>query len=129
MASYVVSKHARQKLRRLLDQTIADGMEDPIDIAIRKLVMSGEVTALCTMPFLTSVRSDCVINTTMIERGQDDASAMALYLIRAYFFIGKDEAFLNAISDSLATKLTYPDYFDSMLGALRFIFSEQYRPF
>jgi len=127
--SYVVNNNSRNKIRRLLDREMAQGPSQPIDMTIRKLVNDGELTALCTLPFLTSIRPDSIFNTTMAERGQDKASEMAFFLLRSYFFVGKDEAYLKAETDELASGLADPDFMDTMLGAFRFMFSEKFRQF
>jgi GR25 family glycosyltransferase involved in LPS biosynthesis len=127
--SYVVNRNARDKIRRLLDWEMGQGINDPIDMTIRKLANTGELTAYCTLPFLTSIRPDSIYNTTMADRGQDKASEMAFYLLRSYFFVGKDEAYLKASADELASGLVDPDFMDTILGAFRFMFSERFRPF
>ena len=127
--SYVVNRNSRHKIRRLLDQEMNQGVTDPIDMTIRKLANTGQLTALCTLPFLTSIRADSIYKTTMDERGQDKASEMAFYLLRSYFFLGKDEADLKASVDELAGGLADPDFMDTVLGAFRFMFSERFRPF
>jgi len=127
--SYIVNRNSRHKIRRLLDQEMSDGVTDPIDMTIRKLVNTGQLTALCTLPFLTSIRPDSIHKTTMDERGQDKASEMAFFLLRSYFFLGKDEAYLRASVDELAGGLADPDFMDTILGAFRFMFSERFRQF
>lgn len=127
--SYVVNKNSRHKIRRLLDQEMNQGINDPIDMVIRKLANTGELTAFCTLPFLTSIRPDSIYNTTMAERGQDKASEMAFFLLRSYFFIGKDEAYLKAQVGELASGLADPEFMDTILGAFRFMFSERFRQF
>jgi GR25 family glycosyltransferase involved in LPS biosynthesis len=127
--SYLVNKNSRNKIRRLLDREMDQGPNHPIDMTIRKLVNAGELTALCTLPFLTSIRPDSIVNTTMAERGQDKASEIAFFLLRSYFFVGKDEAYLKATVDELASGLADPDFMDTILGAFRFMFSEKFRQF
>ncbi len=127
--SYVVNRNSRHKIRRLLDREMSQGISQPIDMTIRKLANTGELTAFCTLPFLTSIRPDSIYNTTMAERGQDKASEMAFFLLRSYFFVGKDEAYLKATVDELASGLADPDYMDTILGAFRFMFSDRFRQF
>jgi GR25 family glycosyltransferase involved in LPS biosynthesis len=127
--SYVVNKNSRNKIRRLLDREMSQGINDPIDMTIRKLANTGELTIYCTLPFLTSIRPDSIYKTTMDERGQDKASEMAFFLLRSYFFLGKDEAYLKASVDELAGGLADPDFMDTVLGAFRFMFSERFRQF
>ncbi len=127
--SYVVNRNSRHKIRRLLDREMAEGISAPIDMVIRKLAGAGELTAYCTLPFLTAIRADSIYNTTMAERGQDMASSMAFFLLRSYFFVGKDEAALAASVAELDSGLADPGFMDTMLGAFRFMFSERFRQF
>jgi GR25 family glycosyltransferase involved in LPS biosynthesis len=127
--SYVVNKNSRNKIRRLLDAEMSQGINDPIDMVIRRLANEGQITAYCTLPFLTSIRPDSIYNTTMAERGQDKASEIAFFLLRSYFFVGKDDAYLKATVDELAGRLADPDFMDTILGAFRFMFSERFRQF
>jgi GR25 family glycosyltransferase involved in LPS biosynthesis len=127
--SYVVNKNSRHKLRRLLDQRMNFGVAEPIDMAIRKMANAGEVTAYCVLPFLTSIRPDSIYKTTMVERGQDKSTEMAFFLLRNYFFVGKDEDYMRAAGEELAAKLDDPGFMDTILSVFRFMFSEKFVQF
>jgi hypothetical protein len=120
---------ARNKLRRLLDEEMNYGVAAPIDITFRKLAEAGKITALCTMPFLTSVRRDSFQTTTMADRGHDPDSELAFFLMRSFFFVGKDEQEISGISEELARGLPDRAHVDPLLNAFRFIFSERFRQF
>jgi len=127
--SYIVNKNSRNKIRRLLDAEMSSGISRPIDITIRKFVNSGQITALCTLPFLTSIRADSIYNTTMVDRGQDKATERAFFLLRNYFFVAKDEAYLETSVAELTSELADPGYMDTVLGVFRFMFSEKFVQF
>jgi GR25 family glycosyltransferase involved in LPS biosynthesis len=127
--SYVVNKNSRHKLRRLLDQRMNHGVSEPIDMAIRKMANAGELSAYCVLPFLTSIRPDSIYKTTMVDRGQDKSTEMAFFLLRNYFFVGKDEDYIRAAGEELAGKLDDPGFMDTILSVFRFMFSEKFVQF
>jgi GR25 family glycosyltransferase involved in LPS biosynthesis len=127
--SYVVNKNSRHKLRRLLDRGMDRGVTDPIDMAVRKLANAGELTAYCVLPFLTSIRPDSIYKTTMVDRGQDKSSEMAFFLLRNYFFVGKDEDYIRSAIEELTSGLADPGFMDTILGVFRFMFSERFVQF
>jgi GR25 family glycosyltransferase involved in LPS biosynthesis len=128
-SSYLVGRKSRRKVVDLLAEALAEGPALPIDMAIRKMVNDGRLTASCTMPFLTSIRLDSLYDSTISGRAQDAASAVAFYLLRSYFWVGKDEDDLKRVADGLAGGLQNPSYFDVALGAFKFIFSEKFATF
>jgi GR25 family glycosyltransferase involved in LPS biosynthesis len=127
--SYVINKNSRHKFRRLLDERMKYGVGEPIDMAIRKMANAGEITAYCVLPFLTSIRPDSIYKTTMVDRGQDKSTEMAFFLLRNYFFVGKDEDYMRTAGEELAAKLDDPGFMDTILSVFRFMFSEKFRQF
>ena len=127
--SYVVNRNSRHKLRRLLDAELDRGPDEPIDMVYRKLSNAGEIKVACTIPFLTSITSASLRQTTIGERGQDQASALASYLLRAYFYLGKNNDDLATIGGDLTAQLDDSGTVDPLLAAFRFFLSDRFRSF
>ncbi|HLI65262.1 MAG TPA: glycosyltransferase family 25 protein [Caulobacteraceae bacterium] len=127
--SYIVSRRARHKLRRLLEEELDAGPRQPIDMAFRRWIADGRLEGLCTMPFLTSIQADSIRNSTISDRAQDPATAFAYYLLRRFFYVAKDDAALVEAARSLSGDLADPGYMDSMLEVFRFLFSEKFVAF
>jgi hypothetical protein len=77
---------------------------EPIDMVVRRLVMSGAMTAAVTCPFLTSIdlslMADSSINDPNVANLQ---KTLLLHNIhRQAFFYGADVRSLNALMDSIS---------------------------
>ena len=117
--SYVVNPLSRHKLRRLLDQALARGPDLPIDQLLRRFVADGQLQACCILPFLTSV-----------ERDPNAAQpALALHLMRDFFFVARDEAASAASARTLAGETADPHRTDPLEVVFRFLLSEEFTPF
>ena len=127
--SYIVNRDSRHKIRRLLEEELEAGPAQPIDMCLRRWIAGGQLRALCTMPFLTSIRPESIQNSTIIGRHQNPATAFAYYLMRSFFYVAKDEASLIEQARSLTADLPDPGYIDSLLEVFRFLFSERFVQF
>jgi hypothetical protein len=128
-SSYIVRSDARAGLLRLMEAELAAGPTMPVDIFYNRIVRDGHVTALCTLPFLTTVNPAEMIATTIDGRGQNARSNVALFLLRNYFFVDKDEAAVDALRRELTHDLDDPHYIDTLLDVFKFIFSENFVAF
>jgi GR25 family glycosyltransferase involved in LPS biosynthesis len=130
--SYIVNRDSRHKVRRLLDEELdygGGGPGLPIDECYRSWIAAGRLRALCTMPFLTSIRPESISDTTIVGRRQDPATAFAYYLLRSIFYVAKDEAYILEQARALTADVRDPGYLDGMLEVFRFLFSEKFVQF
>jgi len=81
------------------------------------------------VPFLTSVEAEAVAGTTMAGRVQHDLSALAFFLLRSHFFMGRDQARANVLADELADALKGSPDMRPLLEAMRFALSDQFEIF
>ena len=124
--SYVVNHASREKIVALLDEQIAAGPNLPIDMVFRILANAGRLKALCTIPFLTTIESDSINDSTIIGRRQDSDSAMAFYALRNFFYVARDDAQLMGLMRAMNGRLADPDYLGPMLEVFRFALSERF---
>ena len=127
--SYVVNHASRGKLIALLDKEIAKGPRLPIDMIYRMLANDGLIEAMCTVPFLTSIRAESIGDSTIIGRAQDAESAMAFYVLRSFFYLARDDDQLMGIMRAINAKEDDPDALAPVLEVLRFVFSGRFKNF
>ncbi len=128
-SSYLVRSDARGRLLRLMEAELAAGPTMPVDIFYNRVVHDGRITAVCLLPFLTTVNPAEVLATTIAGRGQHERSNLAFFLLRNYFFVDKDEAAVAEIRRELTHDLNDPHYIDPLLDVFKFIFSENFVAF
>jgi len=122
-ASYLVSTRGAKKLAQIMAGELARGATMQTDMLLRHHVCSGELSAACTIPFLTSVDPSSIILTTITGRKQHQTSALALFLLRYYFFYGRSDEKLRAIAAELDGQVVN-DETDLLWPAIRHAFSE-----
>jgi hypothetical protein len=127
--SYVVNRASREKIISLLDEEIANGPTQPIDMVYRILVNEGRLDALCTIPFLTSIEADSICDSTIVGRTQDNDSAMAFYALRSFFYLARDDARLKRVMGEINANLDDPEYLGPALEFFRFVFSDRFKIF
>jgi GR25 family glycosyltransferase involved in LPS biosynthesis len=127
--SYVVNHASRGKLIALLDAQIAKGPTLPIDMIYRMLANEGLIEAMCTVPFLTSIRAESISDTTIVGRAQDAESAMAFYVLRSFFYLARDEDQLMGVMREINAKDEDPDALGLVLEVLRFVFGRRFKNF
>jgi len=127
--SYIVAKRSAQKVADLLEAELSRGPTMPVDLALRVLVTSGQLSAVCTVPFLTSITFDSVITTTMTGRTLPPSSVTALFLLRHFFYVNKDAKLLRTMASNLNKDLQQPGFTDVLLESFKFILSDHYTDF
>jgi GR25 family glycosyltransferase involved in LPS biosynthesis len=96
-SSFLVHKNAIAKLHNILQQEMKIGLHKPLDFFIRDKIREGLIRAACIFPFITSIRLDHLVTTTVSERSEHDLSLLALSLLRHSFFIECDWAKCNQL--------------------------------
>jgi GR25 family glycosyltransferase involved in LPS biosynthesis len=128
-SSFLVHKNAISKLYYILQQEMKSGLHKPLDIFIRDKIREGLIRAACIFPFITSIRLDHLVTTTMGERSEHDLSLLAFSLIRHSFFIDCDWAKCNQllVDYFIPKKL---DMHQTLLSCVyNFVLSDQFKLF
>jgi GR25 family glycosyltransferase involved in LPS biosynthesis len=99
MASYVVNIDAADKLIRLLGDEVRSGMKSPVDLYIGNLVASGAVKVGCLFPFVSSIRMESVMVSTISRPREPAAKRLIADAPRAAFYV---EADLKALKMDIA---------------------------
>jgi hypothetical protein len=89
-SSFLVHKNAITKMHGILEQEIKNGLHNPLDIFIRGKIREGLIRAACIFPFVTSIRIDHLLTSTISEKSTYDLSLLAYSLLRHSFFIECD---------------------------------------
>ena len=90
-ASYLVNRESVDKIIALLAAEVRAGITLPVDIHLRNLVNSGALNAALTLPFLTAVRLDQTLATTVQGEYEAAVSVMLHNLLRNQFFVDRDD--------------------------------------
>jgi hypothetical protein len=133
-SSYFVPPRSLGKLIAGLEALRAEGSEDPLDIAFRKLCQRGALRAGCIAPFVTSVRLEDIANTTLPGRaGQNtNPTVLALALARYSFFVERELNHAASFLEALPGPRPGPTgdaHLDLLTRVLSFHLSEHFRPF
>jgi GR25 family glycosyltransferase involved in LPS biosynthesis len=128
-ASYVIGPAGAAKLAPLIAAHLEAGPTMPVDNLMQALCASGRITAACAAPFLTSVDPEAVITTTMSGRGHHGLSALALFLMRHHFYMGRDRALERRLAARLTEALADAEDTVALMEAIRFAFSEKFEIF
>ncbi len=128
-ASYVVSPASARKLAPLIAAHLEAGPTMPVDHLLQVLCREGRITACLTVPFLTSVGAEDVIGTTIAGRAQHGLSALALFLLRNHFYLGRDPGQARALADRLTAALEGTADMRLFMAAMRFALSERFEVF
>jgi len=128
-ASYFLRNDAKSRLLSMMERELAAGPTVPVDIFFHRIIHAGELTACCTLPFLTSVDPAAIVSTTIEGRPQLDRSALAFFMLRNYFFIDKDDTALHKLGRELTGPVEDSDYLDTLLDVFRYIFGENFVAF
>lgn len=100
MASYLVNPRSIDLIRDLLAEELAAGASQPIDVFLRDKIAQGRLRARCLFPFVTSVRLDRVLAST-IREDDPPRAAIGLTLLRHSFFVECDHAATLALARQL----------------------------
>jgi GR25 family glycosyltransferase involved in LPS biosynthesis len=126
-ASYVISPAGARKLEPLIAAHLDGGSTMPVDTLFQVLCSDGRIKAACAVPFLTSVDPEAVFATTIADRDQDQLSALAFYLLRSHFFIGRDQARTAQLAGRLTQALDGGEDMKSLMTAIHFILSDRFK--
>ena len=126
-ASYLVSPAGARKLEPLIAAHLDRGPTMPVDNLLQVLCAEGRINAACAVPFLTSVDPDDVLRTTIGARDQNELSALALFLLRSQFFMGRDVAQTAELAARLTEALGEAGDMKAFMTAIQFIFSDQFK--
>lgn len=129
LASYVISPAGARKLRPLIAAHLDEGPVLPVDNLVQRLCADGRIKAACTVPFLTCVDPAGISDTTIADRGHDALSALAFYLLRSHFFLGRDQARAAQLADRLAQALDGGEDMKSLMTGIHFILSDRFKLF
>ncbi len=92
LSSYVVAAHAIDRVLACYKKEIEAGPVTPVDILVCRLALERKLRVGYLFPFVSSLRLERALDTTILGRGTDP-SAMATLgsnLIRYSFFIERD---------------------------------------
>lgn len=114
-SSYLVNKNSAQKLRRIYDDEMGAGIRSPIDAFFRTQAQSGALKVGCLFPFITSVKVEETLTSTVYTSPDSTKKLLAANIGRYSFFVGCDwdecDMFIN-------THLTQPTETDRHAQAL-----------
>jgi hypothetical protein len=128
-ASYFLRNDAKSRMLSLMEQELAAGPTVPVDIFFHRIIHADELTACCTLPFLTSVDPAAIVSTTIEGRPQMDRSALAFFMLRNYFFVDKDHTALDQLGRDLTGPVEASNYMNPLLDVFRYIFGENFVAF
>lgn len=133
--SYFVGASSIDRVLAVFKQEIDAGLSLPLDIFMRKCVEEGRLRIGSLFPFITSVRLEHILDTTIAERDKQETnpSVLLLALMRYSFFVGRDlkgyaEPILERIIAPLAGGKADP-HRAFLLKTLDFYLSPLYRDF
>lgn len=133
--SYFVGAKTIPRVLEVFKREIDAGLSLPLDLFMRKAVDEGRLRIGCLFPFVTSVRLEHILNTTITARDKQETnpSVLALALLRYSFFVGRDlEGYALPILDEIMQPLAAeaPDPHRAfLLKVLDFYLSRAYRDF
>lgn len=128
-ASYFLRSDAKARLLSLMERELAAGPTVPVDIFFHRIIHAGELSACCTLPFLTSVDPAAIVSTTIEGRPQLSGSALAFFMLRNYFFVDKDDATLERLGRELTGPVENSNYMNPVLDVFRYVFGEDFVAF
>src|SRR5262249_27224658 len=89
-SSLLINKNSIGKLCDLYHAELTKGTIDPVDIFLRERARAGTIKAGCIFPFLTSVRVERTMNSTVRQVPDVTMRYTAADIARYSFFIGCD---------------------------------------
>ena len=126
-ASYVVNNKSIKKIHQIYDREITNGPRMPVDFLIREKAHEGAIRVGCIFPFVTSIRLEHVINTTI--RGRYDAiPVLAAEIARHSFFVDCDWTLCHQYIRKFLS-LPEDDHRQVLTDVLGFSLSDKFRFF
>ena len=128
-ASYLVNKDSLEKIIELLSAEVRAGVTLPVDIHLRNLVNGGALNAALTLPFLTAVRLDQTLATTVQGEYEAAVSVMLHNLLRNQFFVDRDDREFEAYLGKYVNSLDLGQATQNIAQLSAFFLSDRHRDF
>jgi GR25 family glycosyltransferase involved in LPS biosynthesis len=126
-ASYVINNKSIKKIHQIYDRESKNGPRMPVDLLIRERAHQGVLRVGCIFPFVTSIRLEHVIDTTVRDR-YDAIPRLAAEIARHSFFVDCDWTLCR---DYIKRFLSLPedDHRQVLADILGFSLSDKFRSF
>ena len=123
-SSLLIGPRSIAKLHDLYEAELRSGAQLPVDLFVWREVTRGTLKAACLFPFITSLRLEHSIETTLAER-YDQLSILARDIARVSFFVDRD---LNLIRDYLNKYVPLADdpHLQILMHILGFSFTDKF---
>lgn len=128
LSSYIVNRASIEKIHDICARELAAGPKLPVDIAIRQGFYKRAINVGCIFPFVTSVRLERVLRTTMPGR-HESLSVLAANLARQSFFVECDWARCAEYLRRLQERSEPDPHRRLLAGVLEFSMSSHFRDF
>jgi GR25 family glycosyltransferase involved in LPS biosynthesis len=128
LSSYIVSRASIAKIHDIYARELATGPAVPVDIALRQEFYRRTINVGCLFPFVTSVRLEHVLQTTMPGR-HESLSVLAANLARHSFFVDCDWARCAEYLRRLQERPEPDPHRRLLAGVLEFSMSSRFRDF
>jgi GR25 family glycosyltransferase involved in LPS biosynthesis len=114
-SSYLVNRASIAKLAALLERELAAGPNTPLDLCYCKLMQSDSLRVACVFPFVTTVRLDSALKTTIGGREGGEPVRFSSDLLRYSFFAEREWATARDAIDAFDPALRV-DPHDEIVG-------------
>ncbi|MGE3623972.1 MAG: glycosyltransferase family 25 protein [Bdellovibrionales bacterium] len=123
-SSLLISPKAVNRLHDLYIMELTKGPALPLDLFMWRLVTQNTMRAACLFPFVTSLRLEHSLDTSIAAR-YDQLSVLARDIVRASFFVDRD---LAGIRDMMNRHLQLPDdpHLQILMHALGYSFTDKF---
>jgi GR25 family glycosyltransferase involved in LPS biosynthesis len=128
-ASYLVNKNSLEKVIELLAEHVRGGITLPVDLLVKNLVNEGALNAAVTLPFLTAVRLDQTLETTIHGEYEAAFSVMLHNLLRNQFFVDRDDPEFERYFREYVGTLELGQATRNIARLSAFFFSDRHRDF
>ncbi len=135
LTSYFVGPKSVAKVLEIYERELKNGPRMPVDICLRLAAQEGRIRIGCWFPFVTSLRLEDVMASTIAGREAQAAnpSVMLLALLRYSYFVNRDlEGYAKRFLDPMigneagGSRDVHRDF---LLKLLDFVLSGRCRPF
>lgn len=128
--SLVVGEKSIDRVTALYRQELANGPKTPVDIFIKNAVLKGQLRAVCVFPFVTSLRLEDHMNSTIAAEGErsSEPSIMVMAVLRYLFFLGRDLSYAEAHLNAALKARTPPSRMHKLLvQAVDYVMSNDFK--
>jgi GR25 family glycosyltransferase involved in LPS biosynthesis len=128
--SLVVGEKSIDRVTALYRQELANGPKTPVDIFIKNAVLKGQLRAVCVFPFVTSLRLEDHMNSTIAAEGErsSEPSIMVMAILRYLFFLGRDLSYAEVHLDAALKARTPPNRMHKLLvQAVDYVMSNDFK--